>query len=144
MNKGLSIKVKDATPSHLLMIGDNQLDHESKGSKSTVANGNLITTQDTSQQLLLMRLIHHKPMFIVSIKLLILYILLIIHCRPIMEHLFAQIQHVSWSNQALPTKGEMHIFSCNWLVRLIVPCTWCSVTITPTLPISPLPSLQEA
>ena len=49
MNKGLSIKVKDATPSHLLMIGDNQLDHESKGSKSTVANGNLITTQDTSQ-----------------------------------------------------------------------------------------------
>ena len=153
MNEGLSIKVKEAAPSHLLAIEDTQLDHELKGSKSTVENGNLITTQDTSQQLLLMNLIHHKPVFIVSIKLLILYILLIVHCKPIMEHLFAQIQHAFWSNQAPPTKGEMPYLplqlACKAyrILHLVFPSLHsilASVIITPTLSILPLPSLQEA
>ena len=153
MNEDLSIKVKEATPSHLLVIGGTQLDHESKGSKRTVANESLITTQNTSQQLLLMSLIHQKPVFIVSIKLLILCILLIIYCKPVMEHLFAQIQHASWSNQAPPTKREMpylllqlacQVYRTLHLVFPSLHSILASVTITPTLPISPLPSLQEA
>ena len=74
MNEDLLIKVKEVTPLHLLVIEDTQLDHVSKGLKSTVANGNLKTTQDTFQQLLPMSIIHHKHVFIVFIKLLILYI----------------------------------------------------------------------
>jgi len=74
MNEDLLIKAKEVTPLHLLVIEDTQLDHVSKGLKSTVANGNLKTTQDTFQQLLPMSIIHHKHVFIVFIKPLILYI----------------------------------------------------------------------
>jgi hypothetical protein len=79
MNEDLSINVKEVTLLHLLVVGDTQLDHVSKGLKSTVENGNLKTTQDTFQQLLPMSIIHHKLVFIAFIKLLILYLGLIIH-----------------------------------------------------------------
>lgn len=106
MNKSSSIKVKEVPPSHLLLMENTQLDHVSQGSKSMVANENLITAQDTSQQCLLMSLIHCKPVFIVSIKLPILYIQLIIPWRPIIEHSLAKTQHASWSNQVPPTKRD--------------------------------------
>jgi hypothetical protein len=74
MNEDLSVKVKEVIPLHLLVIEYTQLDRVSKGLKSAMANGNLKTTQDASQQLLSMSIIHHKLVFIVFIKLPIMYI----------------------------------------------------------------------
>ena len=68
MNEDLSIKFKEVTSLHLLVIENSQLDHVSKGLKSTVANGNLKITQGTSQQLLPVNIIHHKLEFRVFIN----------------------------------------------------------------------------